>query len=142
VEALSKLILRALEDLLDWFGRDVRAVLVVPEERLVLIVMDDVEEISVTARTEIWRKIYDGLRGTEEFKEVAQSEPPIIIGVILSGEELEYHSPRVMQWVLKGEVLLDPDNILNKEREAAKTVKVNGEILELAQVKEGEVFDL
>ncbi|BBD72991.1 hypothetical protein HS1genome_1380 [Sulfodiicoccus acidiphilus] len=135
---------------MEWFGKDVVGIAALrsDNEMHVLILVDGIREISITARTEIWRKFYEALRTSHLFSSYVEEfgTAPRIVGILLSPEEVDYHIPWVVHLLLQGTVLLDPKGILKKAREVLKGVKTfqhrNGAVVVMGDLSKGEVVDL
>ncbi|MQL55838.1 hypothetical protein GFB69_08820 [Acidianus ambivalens] len=111
-----------------------------------LVVLEDVDKISLFARGEIYNFFYNRLRKLDEFKKfvLENHKSPRLYGIILSPKELSYNIPKLIYIIHKGYILYDPKGLISNIRKA--NVKIvedyDKKILDLGKVKKGEVIEI
>lgn len=133
-------------DILDWYGDKLKGIVYEPTYSVLLVVLENVDKISLFARGEIFNFFYNRLRKLDEFKKfvIENHKSPRLYGVIVSPKELSYNIPKLIYVVHKGYVLYDPVGLIfNIRKSNVKIVEdYNKKILDLGKVKKGEVIEI
>ncbi|AEE95076.1 hypothetical protein [Acidianus hospitalis] len=143
---MLKLVENISLDILSWYGDKLKGIIYEPNYNVILVVLEDVDKISLFARGEIYNFFYNRLRELDEFKKfvVENHKSPRLYGIILSPKELSYNIPKLIYIIHKGYILYDPKGLISNIRKA--NVKIvedyDKKILDLGKVKKGEVIEI
>jgi len=143
---MLKLVENISLDILSWYGDKLKGIIYEPNYNVILVVLEDVDKISLFARGEIYNFFYNRLRKLDEFKKfvVENHKSPRLYGIILSPKELSYNIPKLIYIIHKGYILYDPKGLISDIRKA--NVKIvedyDKKILDLGKVKKGEVIEI
>lgn len=143
---MLKLVENISLDILSWYGDKLKGIIYEPNYNVILVVLEDVDKISLFARGEIYNFFYNRLRKLEEFKKfvVENHKSPRLYGIILSPKELSYNIPKLIYIIHKGYILYDPKGLISNIRKA--NIKIvedyDKKILDLGKVKKGEVIEI
>ncbi|MFP3217840.1 MAG: hypothetical protein RXQ99_04460 [Acidianus sp.] len=143
---MLKLVENISLDILSWYGDKLKGIIYEPNYNVILVVLEDVDKISLFARGEIYNFFYNRLRELDEFKKfvVENHKSPRLYGIILSPKELSYNIPKLIYIIHKGYILYDPKGLISNIRKA--NVKIvedyDRKILDLGKVKKGEVIEI
>ncbi|MFP3165296.1 MAG: hypothetical protein RXQ76_05555 [Acidianus sp.] len=143
---MLKLVENISLDILSWYGDKLKGIIYEPNYNVILVVLEDVDKISLFARGEIYNFFYNRLRKLDEFKKfvVENHKSPRLYGIILSPKELSYNIPKLIYIIHKGYILYDPKGLISNIRKA--NVKIvedyDKKILDLGKVKKGEVIEI
>ncbi|WP_152942019.1 hypothetical protein [Acidianus ambivalens] len=143
---MLKLVENISLDILSWYGDKLKGIIYEPNYNVILVVLEDVDKISLFARGEIYNFFYNRLRKLDEFKKfvLENHKSPRLYGIILSPKELSYNIPKLIYIIHKGYILYDPKGLISNIRKA--NVKIvedyDKKILDLGKVKKGEVIEI
>jgi hypothetical protein len=143
---MLKLVENISLDILSWYGDKLKGIIYEPNYNVILVVLEDVDKISLFARGEIYNFFYNRLRKLDEFKKfvVENHKSPRLYGIILSPKELSYNIPKLIYIIHKGYILYDPKGLISNIRKA--NIKIvedyDKKILDLGKVKKGEVIEI
>jgi|BEDMetMinimDraft_2_1075160.scaffolds.fasta_scaffold00193_7 hypothetical protein len=143
---MLKLVENISLDILSWYGDKLKGIIYEPNYNVILVVLEDVDKISLFARGEIYNFFYNRLIKLDEFKKfvVENHKSPRLYGIIVSPKELSYNIPKLIYIIHKGYILYDPKGLISNIRKA--NVKIvedyDKKILDLGKVKKGEVIEI
>ncbi|MDT7900714.1 MAG: hypothetical protein RRE78_02245 [Acidianus sp.] len=143
---MLKLVENISLDILSWYGDKLKGIIYEPNYNVILVVLEDMDKISLFARGEIYNFFYNRLRKLDEFKKfvVENHKSPRLYGIILSPKELSYNIPKLIYIIHKGYILYDPKGLISNIRKV--NVKIvedyDKKILDLGKVKKGEVIEI
>ncbi|MCY0873794.1 MAG: hypothetical protein OWQ50_04005 [Acidianus infernus] len=143
---MLKLVENISLDILNWYGDKLKGIIYEPNYNAILVILEDVDKISLFARGEIYNFFYNRLRKLDEFKKfvLENHKSPRLYGIILSPKELSYNIPKLIYIIHKGYILYDPKGLISNIRKA--NVKIvedyDKKILDFGKVKKGEVIEI
>ncbi|AWR96635.1 hypothetical protein DFR86_03080 [Acidianus sulfidivorans JP7] len=143
-------------DILLWYGRKLKGILLTMNNNAdqisvdMLIILENVERLSILSRGDIFNFFFNRLKNTNEFKEyvLKNKKSPKLNGIIISETEISYNVLKILYMILEGYILYDPENILYKKKEEIKANKIKivnykqNRLIDLGKVKKGEVLEL
>jgi hypothetical protein len=113
-------------------------------EIFLLIILDKVDKISIINRGIIFNYFYNKLKSDYLFREYINKYgfSPKIYPIIISENEIKYHNPFIIYLIKKGKILLDKNMIIRKEQNEFTEVKITNNVIELFEIKKGDVKEI